>query len=96
MLIFKINILEALKDRGYTTYVLLNDKDMNKRLGSSQIQSIRKGIVPGAKTIDTLCRMLDKQPADLYEYIPFERYKALYDSGYFNDKGFPVPPPKES
>ena len=95
MIVHKINILKALGEAGFTTYVLLNDSDPRKRLGSSQVQSLRQGMPPGAKALDTICRMLGKQPGDIIEYMPDDQYDALRESGYFEKKGIVAPPRKD-
>lgn len=42
-----------------------------------------------------LCAFFDKQVGDFVEYIPDDRYRLLYESGYFESKDIPVPPPKD-
>lgn len=66
MLRFKIDILQALKDKGYNTTVLRTEK----LLGETAIQSIRTGKVPGTKSITSLCELLKMQPGQFLEWIP--------------------------
>ena len=66
MLAFKIDVLGALKEKGYSTYYLREKTP----LGSQAIQGLRSGKVPGTKSIDILCDLLDCQPGDL---IMFKR-----------------------
>lgn len=63
-LLFKINVLDALKEKGYTTYTLRREK----LLSESTIQKLRNGEGVSWENIETLCRLLDCQPADLMEY----------------------------
>ena len=65
MLKYKIDILEKLKENGYTTYRLRKDK----RIGDSQIQKIRNGELASKETLNTICRLLHCQPGDILEYI---------------------------
>lgn len=66
MLRYKIPILEALKEKGYSTYRLRKEKIFSE----STIQAFRSGNTAIAlKNIDTLCALLDAQPCDLLEYV---------------------------
>lgn len=63
---YKIDILDALKKSGYTTYRLRNEKIMGERV----IQQLRKQEMVSWKTIETICCILNCQPGDLVEFIP--------------------------
>lgn len=65
MLVYKINVLETLKEKGYNTTRLRKEK----LLGEASIQALRNNKVVGIKALDTICMMLDMQPADLIEYV---------------------------
>lgn len=60
MIVYKINVLQELKHKGYSTYVLL---------GEAQIQKIRQGELASKETLNTICRLLQIQPGDLLEYV---------------------------
>ena len=62
---YKLDVLEALKAVGYTTYRLRQEKLMGER----EIQQIRDGTIVSWKTIDTICCLLNCQPGDIVEYI---------------------------
>ena len=62
---YKLDVLEALKAVGYTTYRLRQEKLMGERV----IQQIRDGTNVSCKTIDTICCLLNCQPGDIVEYI---------------------------
>ena len=62
---YKINVLEALKEKGYTTYTLRKEK----LLSESTIQKLRVGEGVAWDNLETLCGLLDCQPSDLMEYI---------------------------
>lgn len=66
MLYLKMDVLAALKERGYTTYTLRK----NSLINESALQSLRRNVVPGIKSIDTLCALLSCQPADIIGYKP--------------------------
>lgn len=64
----KTDILAALKEAGYTTYKLRQEK----LLGERAIQKLRTGDLPSWNELNTICRLLDKQVGDLVEYVPDE------------------------
>lgn len=63
---YKINVLAALKEKGYNTNRLRKEK----LLGESTIQQLRKGELVSWNNIDRICTMLECQPGDLVEHIP--------------------------
>ena len=69
MIKYKIDILQELKNKGYNTNVIRQ----KKILYEATLQQIRQGKTPGIKTLDTLCRLLKKQPGQLLEYIEEEQ-----------------------
>ncbi len=62
---YKINVLSALKDKGYTTYRLSKEKI----LSHGSVQKIREGEVLSTEGITTLCKLLNMQPGDLLIYV---------------------------
>lgn len=68
MLVYKIDVLQALKEAGYTTTKIRNDK----LLGENALQKIRNGEMIGAKSLDMLCALLDMQPGNIIKYIEKE------------------------
>ena len=64
----KIDILSALKEAGYTSYKLRQEK----LLGERAIQKLRNGELPSWNELNTICRLIDKQVGDLVEYVPDE------------------------
>ena len=65
MLKYKIDILEALKEKGYTSYKIRQDK----LIGEAQLTKIRSGEIPSKETLNTICKLLKCQPGDILEYI---------------------------
>ena len=61
---FKIDILEALKNKGYTTYTLRKEN----LLSQSTIQKLREGKGLAWENIERLCALLDCQPGDIIKY----------------------------
>ena len=62
---FKIDVVYALKEKGYTTYRIRNEKILSE----STVQKLRAGKGVSWENIETLCRLLECQPADLMEYV---------------------------
>ena len=62
---FKIDVVSALKEKGYTTYRIRNEKILSE----STVQKLRAGKGVSWENIETLCRLLKCQPADLMEYV---------------------------
>ena len=62
---FKVNILEALKEKGYTTYKLRKDNILSQ----STLQKLREGKGLAWENIERLCALLDCQPGDSLEYV---------------------------
>ena len=64
MIIYKIDVLNALKNAGYTSYRLRKEKI----LGEATIQKIREGGLMSWETLSKVCEMLNCQPGDILEY----------------------------
>lgn len=65
MLKYKIDILDVLKQNGYTTYKLRKEKI----IGEAQIQKIREGELASKETLNKICKLLNCQPGDILEYV---------------------------
>ena len=61
MLKYRVDILEALKKRGYTSYTLRKQK----LLGESAIQSLRENKPISWESIEKICELLNCQPNDI-------------------------------
>ena len=61
---FKIDVLAALKEKGYNT----NRIRTEKLLSQSTLQKFRNGEGVSWENIETLCALLECQPGDLLEY----------------------------
>lgn len=62
---YKIDIMLALKNAGYSSTRLRNEK----LLGESYMTQLRKGEMVSWKALETICSLLNCQPGDLIEYI---------------------------
>lgn len=69
MLVYKIDVLETLKEAGYNTTRLRKEKFLNE----SAIQYIREGKPVGTKALNTICRLLDMQPGNIIKYVDEEK-----------------------
>lgn len=68
MIRFKIDVLEELKKKGYNTNRIRKEKIISE--GTLQRIRSNKGEPVTTATIDTICKILNKQPAQILEYIP--------------------------
>lgn len=66
MLKYKINILNKLKEKGYTSYKIRQEK----LIGEAQLTKIRSGEIASKETLNTICKLLNCQPGDIMEYVP--------------------------
>lgn len=74
MIKYKIDILEELKQKGYTTYILRK----NKYLSETTLANIRadKPITMGA--LDAICVMLRKKPEEIIDFEISDNDKIKY------------------
>ena len=68
MIRYKINIIDALKANGFSTYKIRQEKIF----GQATLQKFRQEEHVSWDNINTLCTLLDCQPGDILEYIPDE------------------------
>lgn len=61
---YKIDVLAALKAKGFSSYKLIEEK----HLSSSSVQKLRNGKILSPEGIGKLCELLQIQPGDLLEY----------------------------
>lgn len=64
MIKFKLDILEELKKKGYTTYVLRK----KRYLSETTIANIRAGKPITMNALDAICIMLRLQPEDIIDF----------------------------
>ncbi len=63
---YKIDIMNALKEKGVSTYTLRKEKILSE----STLQKLRRKQGVGWENIEALCILLECQPGDIIEYIP--------------------------
>lgn len=65
MFVYKIDVLDTLKESGYNTTRLRKEK----LLGENAIQSLRKNEMVGIIALEKICRVLDMQPGNIIKYV---------------------------
>lgn len=65
---YKIDIMKALKEAGYTSYALRKEKIF----GEATMTKFRRSEYINFENLNMLCKLLNCQPADIIEYIPDE------------------------
>ena len=65
MIRLKVDIINALKEKGYTSYRLRQEK----LLGESVLTKLRASGLPSWHELDIICKLLECQPGDLVEYV---------------------------
>lgn len=69
MFVYKINVIESLKNSGYNSTRILKENILSQ----SAMQKLRKNEMVGIKTLEQLCALLNLQPGDIIEYVPDEK-----------------------
>lgn len=65
MIIYKMDVLQALKDAGFTSYRMRKDR----LIGERTMQQIRNKELVSWATVDAICSLLNCQPGDIVEYV---------------------------
>ena len=68
MFVYKVNVMEELKKKGYSSYRLQKEKI----IGMSAVNKINQGVVVGINALDTICTILKCQPSHLIMWVPDE------------------------
>lgn len=68
-IIYKKDIVEVLKNAGYSTYRIRKEKIM----GEATLQKLRRNEPVSWEMLAVLCRLLRCQPGDLMEYVEDEQ-----------------------
>lgn len=69
MLRYRINVLQALKEKGHSTYRLTKENIF----GCATVQAFRNGEIVSINSLHTVCKLLNCQLSDIVEYIPDEK-----------------------
>lgn len=67
-IIYKIDIMKALKEAGYTSYALRKDKIF----GEATMTKFRRNEPINFENLNTLCNLLNCQPGDIIGYASDE------------------------
>ena len=68
MLVYKIDVIETLKESGYNTTKILKEN----LIAQSAMQKLRRGEMVGIKTLDQICALLDMQPGNIIKFVEEE------------------------
>ncbi len=64
-LVYKLDVLPALKEKGYSTYRIRKDKLFSE----STVQKLRTKKSVSWENLEMICRLLECQPGDVIEYV---------------------------
>lgn len=65
MIEYKIDVLNALKEKGYSSYKIQQDN----LLSQSSLTKLRRGQAVNISTLNTICMLLDCQPGDVIKFV---------------------------
>ena len=74
MFSYKIDVLKAMSERGYTSTRMRKEKIMSE----ATMQNLRKGKGITTDTINTICIILRCQPSDILEIEPTDEEKIRF------------------
>ena len=69
MLVYKIDVLEELKEAGYNTTRIRREK----LISEASLTRIRRGETVAIETLERICKLLDMQPGNIIKYVPDEK-----------------------
>ena len=75
---YKVDVIQLLKDSGYSTYAIRKEKliiENMKLIIENMLQKLRNKEMVSWTTLDTICRLTHSQPGDILEYVPDEDKK---------------------
>lgn len=74
MIVYKIDILKRLREKGYSQYYLMN----NGIIGKGAIENMRKGGDISFRTLNKVCKLTGLQPGDILSYKEEDVYYDEY------------------
>ena len=74
MIRYKKNVMEELKERGYSSTRIRREKI----LSDSTMQRLRRGELIGLDAVNSICIILRCQPGDILEVAPSDREKIKF------------------
>ena len=69
---YKVNVVEKLKEAGYSTYRIRNEKIIGERA----LQQLRQGELVSWAVLEKICELLDCEPGDLLRRSQEETVEA--------------------
>lgn len=63
-IVYKLDLIQALKDKGYNTNRIRKEKIM----GEAMLQKLRSGQMVSWATLETICKLLDCNVGDILDY----------------------------
>ena len=69
MFVYKIDVLQELKEAGWNT----NRMRQEKVLSQATIHQLREGTIVGIIALDRICELLDLQPGNIIRHVPDEK-----------------------
>ena len=69
MIKYKIDIIQALKNKVYSTYKIRKEKIFNE----SQLQQMREHKLLAQEALNKVCTLLNVQPGDILEFVPDDK-----------------------
>lgn len=84
MIRYKVDLLELLKEKGYSTYRIRREGIFSQ----SQLQNIRDGKLLTQRCLNKICELLSLQPGDVLEYVPDkeDNMNMLYNGKCVNEE----------
>lgn len=74
MIRYKKNVMEELKERGYSSTRIRREKILSE----STMQRLRRGELIGLDAVNSICIILRCQPGDILEVAPSDREKIKF------------------
>lgn len=68
MLVYKFDVIPALKEAGYNTTRIRREK----LLSESSMTKLRRGVMVGIIELNKICKLLDMQPGNIIKYVEDE------------------------
>ena len=68
MLVYKFDVIPALKEAGYNTTRIRREK----LLSESSMTKLRRGVMVGNIELNKICKLLDMQPGNIIKYVEDE------------------------
>lgn len=68
MIVYKINVIEALREAGYNTNRIRKESTISE----NTLQKLRNNEMIGMESLNRICHALDMQPGNIIKYVEHE------------------------